>query len=450
MTSDTANIASFRQKSPVRSERHRVVIVGGGAAGLELATQLGKSARLAVTLIDKARSHIWKPKLHEIAAGSMNVGRHEVGYLAHARDHGFVYRMGEMKGLDREGRKVAIAPFVDAEGEQITPARTFCYDTLVLAVGSQSNDFGTPGVREHALKLESLGDAARFNRRLMNACFRAQAQETALSPEQLRVCIIGAGATGVELAAELLRTGREVLAYGASASSTSKGLEIHLVEAADRILPALPPRLSAAARRLLSRQGIAVHVGAKVATVHAGAVELQDGKLLPAEITVWAAGVRAPEFLRNLAGLETNRLNQLVVQPTLQVTNDPRVFAIGDCAACAMPNGQGFVPPRAQAAHQQATFLARHLPGYIDGRPLPPYVYRDFGSLVSLGSFSTVGNLMGGLVGKSMFVEGLFAKAMYLSMYKMHEAALHGWRRVTLETLARCLEPSTGSRVKLH
>jgi NADH dehydrogenase len=427
-----------------------VVIVGGGAAGLELATQLGRDERLAVTLIDKARSHIWKPKLHEIAAGSMNMGRHEVGYLAHARDHGFVYRMGEMTGLDRATREVAIAPFVDAEGEQITPARAFRYDTLVLAVGSQSNDFGTPGVREHALKLESLGDAARFNRKLMNACFRAQAQDTALSPEQLRVCIIGAGATGVELAAELLRTGREVLAYGASASPTSKGLEIRLVEAADRILPALPPRLSAAAHQLLSKQGVAVYVTAKVASVERRGVVLHDGRVIPAEITVWAAGVRAPDFLRSLAGLESNRLNQLVVRPSLQTTHDPSIFAIGDCAACPRADGEGFVPPRAQAAHQQAVFLARHLPAFIAGRPLPDYRYRDFGSLVSLGTFSTVGSLMGGVVGKSMFVEGVFAKAMYLSTYKMHEAALHGWRRVTMDTLARCLEPSSGSRIKLH
>lgn len=450
MTAHDAIPRFSRRKVTDSGQRHRIVIVGGGAAGLELATQLGRNGRLAVTLVDKARSHIWKPKLHEIAAGSMNMGRHEVGYLAHARDHGFVYRMGEMTGLDRSTREVAIAPFVDAEGEQITPARAFQYDTLVLAVGSQSNDFGTPGVREHALRLESLSDAARFNRKLMNACFRAQAQEAALSPEQLRVCIIGAGATGVELAAELLRTGREVLAYGASAYSTSKGLDIHLVEAADRILPALSSRISAAAHQLLSKQGVNVHVAAKVASVLPDGVALQDGGVIPAEITVWAAGVRAPEFLNGLAGLETNRLNQLVVRPSLQTTFDPNILAIGDCAACLQADGRRYVPPRAQAAHQQAKFLARNLPAFIEGRALPAYTYRDFGSLVSLGAFNTVGNLMGGVVGKSMFVEGLFAKAMYLSMYKMHEASLHGWRRVAMETLARSLEPSGGSRVKLH
>lgn len=416
---------------------------------MELATSLGRIRRLDVTLVDRSRTHVWKPKLHEIAAGSMDTSRHEVGYLAHARKHGFVFRIGRMSGLDRATRTVSVDPYVDAEGEEVTPKRSVHYDTLIIAVGSQSNDFGTAGVKEHALKLESHEDATRFNRKLINACFRAQAQKGPLTEAQLRICIIGAGATGVELAAELHRTGREVLgAAGAEESGYTK-LEIHLVEAADRILPALPPRLSNAAHALLVRSGIHVHVGAKVESVGENEVALEGGQSIAAEISVWAAGVKAPAVLKTLGGLEVNRLNQLVVRPTLQTTLDPNIFAIGDCAACTRPEG-GFVPPRAQAAHQQASFLARRLPNFIVGAALPPYRYKDFGSLISLGEFSTVGSLMGSVIGKSMFIEGLFAKAMYLSMYKMHELALHGWWRTSLETLARSLSPSSGSRVKLH
>lgn len=429
--------------------RHRVVIVGGGAAGLELATKLGRNRGLDVTLVDRSRTHVWKPKLHEIAAGTMDTSRHEVGFLAHAKRHGFVFRIGEMSGLDRTTRTVMVDPYVDSEGEEVTPSRSVPYDTLIIAVGSQSNDFGTAGVREHALKLESHEDAARFNRKLMNACFRAQAQRGPLTKAQLRVCIIGAGATGVELAAELHRTGREVLGVAGAEPTGPTKLEIHLVEAADRILPALPPRLSNAAHALLVRSGIHVHVGARVESVGEDEVALNGGRSIAAEISVWAAGVKAPAVLRSLGGLESNRLNQLVVLPTLQTTLDPNVFAIGDCAACTRPEG-GLVPPRAQAAHQQASFLARYLPSYIAGRALPDYRYRDFGSLISLGEFSTVGSLMGSVIGRSMFIEGLFAKMMYLSMYKMHELALHGWWRTSLETLARSLSPSSGSRVKLH
>jgi NADH dehydrogenase len=438
--------------------KHRIVIVGGGAGGLELATRLGdtlgKRGRAEVTLIDKNRTHVWKPKLHEIASGSMDLSAHEVDYLAQAHWHHFRYRIGEMTALDRQRREVRVAPYVDAEGREVTPDRVFGYDTLVLAVGSQSNDFGTPGVSEHALKLESKADAQRFHARMVNACIRAHAQATPLRPEQLHVAIIGAGATGVELAAELHRTTREVVAYGLDRVDPEKDIQVHLIEAADRVLPALPPRLSQATQDLLRKLGVLVHTSAKVAAVQADGVQLSDGRLLPAELVVWAAGVKAADFLKDIAGLETNRSNQLLVRPTLQTTRDDDIFVIGDCAACAWPEANGgkggFVPPRAQAAHQQASHVAAQIKRRLSGRALKDYRYRDFGSLVSLGEFSTVGNMMGGLIGGSLMIEGAFARLMYVSLYKMHELALHGFPKMALDTLARLITRRTEPHVKLH
>jgi NADH dehydrogenase len=197
-----------------------------------------------------------------------------------------------------------------------------------------------------------------------------------------------------------------------------------------------------------------VLTNARVAAVQAGGVQLADGRLLPAELIVWAAGVKAPDFLKDIAGLETNRVNQLVVRPTLQTSRDDDIFAFGDCAACDWPEANhgkgGLVPPRAQAAHQQATHLVQQVRRRLAGLPLLPYRYRDFGSLVSLGEYSTVGSMMGGLIGGSMMVEGLFAKLMYLSLYKMHELALHGWIKVALDTLARLIVRRTEPHVKLH
>jgi len=433
---------------------HRIVIVGGGAGGLELATRLGRKfgrrGTAEVTLIDSKRTHIWKPKLHEIAAGSMDIGDHEVAYLAQAHWHGFRFRIGRMTGLDRSTREVHVAPFVDEDGAEVTPARSFPYDTLVMAVGSQSNDFGTPGVREHALKLETVADARRFHMRMVNACVRAHAQRTPLRPEQLHVAIIGAGATGVELAAELHHTTREVVAYGLDRVDADKDIRLALIEAAPRVLPALPERLSASTERLLRKLGVEVHTQAKVAEVLADGVRLADGRILPAELVVWAAGVKGPEFLIRLDGLETNRINQLVVRQTLQTTADDDIFALGDCAACPWPEKNGFVPPRAQAAHQQASHLYKQLQRRIAGKPVEDYRYRDFGSLVSLGEFSTVGNMMGGLTKGDLFIEGWFARMMYTSLYKMHELALHGWVKVTLDTLARMITRRTEPHVKLH
>jgi NADH dehydrogenase len=436
---------------------HRIVIVGGGAGGLELATRLGdslgKRGRAHVTLIEKNRTHVWKPKLHEIAAGSMDMADHEVGYLAQSHWHHFIYRVGEMTGLDRERREVQVAPYFDDEGREVAPARAVPYDTLVVAVGSQSNDFGTPGVAEHAMRLESAADALRFHQRMVNACIRAHSQSGPLRPEQLHVAIIGAGATGVELAAELHRTTREVVAYGLDRVDADKDIQVAVVEAAPRVLPALPERLSTATETLLKDLGVAVHTGAKVAAVSAGAVHLADGRVLPAELIVWAAGVKAPDFLKDLAGLESNRIHQLVVTNTLQTTRDEHIFAMGDCAACPWKDGQT-VPPRAQAAHQQAQHLLKQLRRRVAGQPVQPWQYRDFGSLVSLGEFSTVGSMMGGLVsgmkGGSLMVEGYFAKLMYQSLYKMHELALHGWVKVALDTLARVIVRRTEPHVKLH
>ena len=439
--------------APRTTTAHRIVIVGGGAGGLELATRLGdtlgRRGRAEVTLIEKNRTHVWKPKLHELAAGSMDMADHEVGYLAQSHWHHFIYRVGEMTGLDRERREVQVAPYLDDEGQQVAPARTVPYDTLVIAVGSQSNDFGTPGVREHAMRLESAVDALRFHQRMVNACIRAHSQSEPLRPEQLHVAIIGAGATGVELAAELHRTTREVVAYGLDRVDADKDIQLALVEAAPRVLPALPERLSTATAELLQKLGVAVHTNAKVASVSAGAVHLADGRVLPAELIVWAAGVKAADFLKDIAGLETNRINQLVVKNTLQSTRDEHIFAIGDCAACPWKDGQT-VPPRAQAAHQQAQHLLKQLRRRIEGQAVMPWHYRDFGSLVSLGEFSTVGSMMGGLIGGSLMVEGYFAKLMYLSLYKMHELALHGHVKVALDTLARLIVRRTEPHVKLH
>jgi NADH:ubiquinone reductase (H+-translocating) len=436
------------------SDRHHIVIVGGGAAGIELVTRLGdrlgKRQRALVTLIEKSRSHLWKPLLHAVAAGSMNPSEHELNYLAQAHWHHFQYRFGEMTGLDRAKKQVRLAATVDEEGRQITPARSFGYGTLVIAIGSVTNDFGTPGASRFAVPLDTPEQAVRFNHRLVNACIRADAQEAPIRPGQLHVAIIGAGATGTELAAELHRTARQVVAFGLDRIDPEKDIRIVLIDAAERILPALPARVADATLELLRALGVEVRTGAKVSEVRAEGVVLADGQFIPSELVVWCAGVKAPDVLRDLDGLEANRLNQLLVTATLQTTRDPDIFAIGDCASCPRPNDPHPVPPRAQAAHQQASHMLGQLRRRLAGETLAPFVYRDFGSLVSLGKYSTVGSLMGFLVGKNLFIEGYFARLMYRMLYKMHEYALHGGTKTLLGSLGRRLSRGADPAVKLH
>jgi NADH dehydrogenase len=285
----------------------------------------------------------------------------------------------------------------------------------------------------------------------VHACIRANAQSGPLRPEQLTVAIIGAGATGVELAAELHNTTRQLVAYGLDRIDPEKDIRIIVIEAADRILPALPAALSQAAHDLLLGLNVHVHTSARVAEVLPDGVRLASGETIPAELVVWAAGVKAPDVLKELDGLETNRINQLVVTATLQTTRDENIFAVGDCAACPWVGKEGaLVPPRAQAAHQQASHVLKQIGRRLEGKPLAEWRYRDFGSLVSLGEYSTVGNLMGALTGGSLFIQGRFARLMYLSLYKMHELALHGFWKVGLDTLARLITRRTEPHVKLH
>ena len=277
---------------------HRVVIVGGGAGGIELATRLGdtlgRKGRARVTLIDRSRTHLWKPLLHEFAAGSMDLDYHALDYLAQARWHHFRFQLGEMDGIDRARKVVQVAPTLDEDGRELIPRREIPYDTLVMAIGSLSNDFGTPGAREHAISLDTAAQAERFHRSLVNACIRANAQHAPLAPEQLKVAIIGAGATGVELAAELHKTTRELVAYGLDKIDPEKDVQLTIIEAATRILPAVPERVSKAAAGLLRDLSVRVLTGERVTEVRPDGVLTASGKRIPAELTVWPPASRRP------------------------------------------------------------------------------------------------------------------------------------------------------------
>jgi NADH dehydrogenase len=458
MVANVASDISGRLILP-KADLPHIIIVGGGAGGLELATRLGdklgrdtwfRKRRAAITLVDRSRTHIWKPLLHEIAAGSMDVDRHEVEYMAQGHWHGFKYRYGEMIGLDRANKLVHLARTVDEDGREITPDRWLPYDMLVIAVGSVSNDFGVPGVKDHAMMLDTPEQAERFNRRLINACVRANTQREAIRPEQLHVAIIGAGATGTELSAELHGTARGVVAFGLDKIDPEKDIRITLMEAAERVVPALPPRISEATTEILRNLNVDVRTNARVTEVTTTGVKLASGDFIASELVVWAAGVKGPDVLANMDGLEVSRSMQLVVKPTLETTRDPNIFAFGDCAYLVPPGETHPIPPRAQAAHQEASHLVHQIIARLNGQPLKPFKYRDFGSLVSLGHYSTVGSLMGFVTGRKMLIEGFVAKLMYRSLYKMHETALHGYWKVMLDTVSRLLTRRTEPHVKLH
>lgn len=426
---------------------HEIIVIGGGAGGLELAARLGR--RLGrrdgpekVLLVDRSAYHIWKPTLHEVAAGTLDARQEGLSYAILARRNHFGFTPGEVVAFDPAGRRLALAAIRDDDDTVVVPERTLEFGVAVLATGCGSNFFGTPGAAGHAWVLERAEDAERFQRHLLAAFTRAAFAEQ----RSLGVAIVGAGATGVELAAELLEA-HAILQDGMQAGQRFR-LDITIVEAAPRILAGLPEKISREAQAALEQRGVRVLTGTPVTAVHADRLVTADGEIA-ADIIVWAAGIQAPASNRDF-GLEVNRANQFVVDDRLR-TSAADVYAIGDCAACPWIDGR-LVPARAQAAHQQATYLERVLLARLRGKTPDdqPYAYRDFGSLVSLGEHRGVGNLMGGLLGRSFFVEGLIAKWMYMALHLDHHRAILGLPGTLVLALARLLQRRVSGRLKLH
>jgi NADH:ubiquinone reductase (H+-translocating) len=422
----------------IQSDRKRVVLVGGGAGGLELACRLGRRLRrrqeIEVVLVDRNRQHVWKPLLHEVATGAFNSELGGADFLSLARINGFRFAQGELTAVDTAGRRITLAPGHDRRGRPLTAERQIGYDLLVLALGSQSADFGIPGVSRHAFQLDSPEDAEVFHDHLLSE-LQARAQGDAHAP--LQVVIVGAGATGVELAAELDSAARFFRHYWAA----DLRLKVTLLEAGERILPALNERIAVKAARELTALGVTVRTGAKVTLAREDGLVLAGEELIPADLMVWAAGIRGPDLLEHL-DLARGTRGQLVVDEHLR-TSDQHVFALGDCCDSA--------PPRAQAASQQAEYLARALAHRLRGKSFDaPFRYRDYGSLVSLAEHSAVGGLMGALGRRTLFIEGHIARWTYASLHRRHQMTIYGVRRMAGLYVADLLNGLVRPRLKLH
>lgn len=453
---DSARLAFARARAHIRTvaKKTQMVVVGGGAGGLELVRKLGKRFRrehFDIILVEPHQTHVWKPLLHEVAAGALDANLDEVGYREHAHRWGYRFFNGRMEAIDRENRQVIIAPLLDEDGSEIIGRQTIRYDYLVLAVGSVTNAYNTPGVEKNCIFLDDRADADRFRMKLLNQCLRVSRQMTddPASDPHVRIAIVGGGATGVELAAELYNAAAALRYYGLEVFDESR-LTVSLLEAGPRILPALPEKLAKAVHEELEALGVRVLINARVSEVTATHVVTASGETIPADLRLWAAGVKGANFLRDIAGLETNGANQLVTLQTLQTTRDERIYALGDCAACPRPGSERGVPATAQAAHQMADTVFANICATVKGSALKPFVYHDHGSLVSLSRYSTVGSLMGNLIGGKLAIEGRLARLVYLALYQMHLIAIHGWLRGAALIVVGHVNHVIRPRLKLH
>ncbi|WP_250520127.1 MULTISPECIES: NAD(P)/FAD-dependent oxidoreductase [unclassified Caballeronia] len=436
---------------------HRIVIVGGGAAGLELATRLGNSVgkrrRADVILIDRFPTHFWKPLLHEVASGQIDASSHQIDYAAHAKWNHFRFEQGALANIDRGRREIVIDETTDIDGRPLLPKRTLAFDSLVLALGSVTNFFSIPGAAQHALTLETVEQAETFRRRLLSSLLRSSHARQA-TPGAARtpvsVTVIGGGATGVELAAALRGSAEMLREYHLASIDPASDIRIRLLEGAPRVLPALPERISTRAQDVLAKLGVEVRLGCRVRSVDEQAVSTADGETLTSDITIWAAGVEGAPVLRTLEGLPLNRLGQVIVDATLQVEPGSGIYAMGDCAACAAAKGDALVPPRAQAAFQQAVYLADALARRLDERAVPLFAYRDQGTLVSFGRAGAAGALMSELLRRPLFIDGWFAASCYRHLYRRHIMGLTGVKRALMYAASQWLRERVRPTVKLN
>ncbi|WMY97342.1 MAG: NAD(P)/FAD-dependent oxidoreductase [Arsenophonus sp.] len=436
--------------------RIKIIIVGGGAGGLELATKLGnnlgKNKIAKITLVDCNASHVWKPLLHEVASGLINDRVKKLSYLLHASQHYFNFHLGKLININKLEKKIVLSECYDSKGRMILSQVELNYDILVLSIGSISNDFNIPNVKKYCMFLNSFREANSIHKELLNLFFsNSNVICNKKEKDKFNIVVVGAGATGVELCSEIYYAISAFNDYKLKSLKTKK-INIYLIEASNRILPSLSINISENIHKKLNYLGIKVLTNTLVTSVDIDGLNIQDGSKIKSSLTIWVAGIKCADFLKNISGLETNHINQLIVKKTLQTTLDDSIFAIGDCASCPMNhNNNEFVPPRAQAAYQMADLCYRNIIYFLNKKSLKEYSYKDRGIFISLSEFSTVGNILKFLsFNKNLIIEGRLAKTIYLMLYRIHQINLHGYLKTILIMLVSFFYKLIKPKYKLY
>jgi NADH dehydrogenase len=363
--------------------RPHVVIVGSGFGGLNAATHLAP-APVDITVVDRDNYHGFWPLLYQVATAGLGADdiAHPIRSI-YAPHHNINVRLGVVSGVDLEARTV------DIEGETALP-----YDYLILAAGSSTNDFGIPGVDEHAYPLKTLPDAVRLRNHVLTTFEQADAAGGDEDAGALTIVLVGGGPTGVEMAGALAELIGHNLATDFHHLDLTKA-RVVLVEMTDHLLPGFSPASQQAALRTLQEKGIDVRFKTKLAQVTGEGVSFEDGTSVPTRTVVWTAGVGA----NRLAGLipgPKGRSGTVPVEPDLSLPGHPEVFVIGDLASARGRDSQP-LPQLAQVAIQGGRRTARNIRRRLAGKRTRPFRYHNHGIMATIGRRSAVAELPGGL-----------------------------------------------------
>ena len=368
------------------ADQLKVVIIGGGFGGLSAAQKL-KHAPVEITLVDRHNYHLFQPLLYQVATGSLSPANvaGSLRQVLHKQKNTKVL-LGEAIHIDAAKRRVILSDgFLD-------------YDTLIVATGARHTYFGHDEWAEFAPGLKNIDDATAMRGRILLAFEAAEREQ---NPDRLRAwmtfVIVGAGPTGAELAGALGEIAHDTLVHDFRDIDSTQ-TRIILVEGADRPLPTYPPKLSEAARKMLTRLGVTVRTGAMVTDVRADGVTIREGDRsedIPTRTILWAAGVLASPLGRILseeAGAKLDRVGRVVVEPDMSIAAHPEIFVIGDLANFSHQTGNP-LPGVAQPAIQQGTYVAKLIRARLAGKKLPPFHYFDKGNLATIGRGAAVADL---------------------------------------------------------
>ena len=376
----------------------RVVIVGGGFGGLQAALGL-RRAGVEITLIDRRNFHLFQPLTYQVATGALSPG--EVAYPLRAvfkRNRNVRVLLAEVARFDLERRQVLLRSVAGLPAPEPVP-----YDTLIVAGGSRYSYFGHDEWSAHAPEVKSLESALTVRSRILAAFEAAELErEPERRAEWLTFAVVGAGPTGVEMAGQIAELARDTLRSDYRAADPGSG-RILLIEAADRVLTAFPPSLSAKAERSLRRLGVTPVLGSTVVDVDATGVTIQhaDGATdrIPARTVIWAAGVTASGLasaLAELTGADRDHAGRVTVEGDLTLPDHPEVFALGDMVRVRGRDGSTITfPGVAPVAMQQGRYAAKAVRARLQGRTAPPFRYRDKGNVATIGRAAAVADVKG-------------------------------------------------------
>ena len=409
--------------STTSSQRHRVLILGGGFAGLNAAQKL-RRAPVDVTLVDRRNFHLFQPLLYQVATGSLSPGEISAP-LRHvlSKHKNTEVLLGEAADIDPEARRVTLR-----DGASLD------YDSLVVATGSKTSYYGKEEWRENAPSLKTVEEATAIRHKILYAFEWAERSATeAEAREWLTFVIVGAGATGLELAGALAEIANETLKNDFRRINP-KDARIILMEGGNRVLAAYPPGLSEKAEKLVKRLGVEVMKGVMATEIDESGVTYRRGdtvEKLVAKTVIWAGGVTATSFGNKLAErtkAETDRSGRIKVRPDLTIPNYPDIFVLGDLALAQGKNGKT-LPGVAQVAIQSGAYAARAIRDRVAGKKnLPPFHYFDKGDMAVIGRASAVANIFGLQVwGLPAWLIWLFIHLMYIVEFQNRVLVFIQW-----------------------